>query len=261
MIEWFVKTKQLLKSIERKAQDALPLYQQGGKAASASVNGYMKAELQQLCEQWRARYPDDEHLFRSLGRHIGFGMDVDYSDIINSDIPELQERADSLLLADSRNQRFGFEELLHPAITKSSYDLYRNGHLREAVLNSITALFDLVRARTNCREDGDRLIGRVFSIENPLLTLSELETDSGQNDQKGFMQIFKGAYQGIRNPKAHSMTHDLTQLKAAQYLVFASLLARRVDEASADSPAARPSRASAFKPTSTPMQRAKRDRS
>ena len=33
------------------------------------------------------------------------------------------------------------------------------------------------------------------------------------------------------NPKAHSLAHDLTQLTAAQYLVFASLLARRVEEA------------------------------
>lgn len=252
MIEWYVKTKQLLKNIERKAQDALPLYAQGGKEASASIHGYMKADLQQLRDQWLARHPKDEHVFRDLGRHIGFGMDGDYSDIIKSDIPELEERAESLLLADSKSQRFGFEELLHPAIMKSSYDLFRNGHLREAVLNSVTALFDLVRARTNSQEDGDRLIGRAFSIENPLLTLSELETDSGQNDQKGFMQIFKGAYQGIRNPKAHSMTHDLTQLKAAQYLVFASLLARRVDEAKpVGLPAARPNRGSAPKPSSS----------
>ena len=99
------------------------------------------------------------------------------------------------------------------------------------MLNSITALFDHVRLRTKCEEDGDKLIGKVFSLAKPLLTLSELETESGQNDQKGFMQIFKGAYQGIRNPKAHSMTHDLTEMKAAQYLVFASLLARRIDEA------------------------------
>ena len=39
------------------------------------------------------------------------------------------------------------------------------------------------------------------------------------------------AYSGIRTPKAHSMTHDLTAIKAAQYLVLASLLARRIDEA------------------------------
>ncbi len=45
------------------------------------------------------------------------------------------------------------------------------------------------------------------------------------------MQILSGAYQGIRNTKAHSLEHDLDQVKAAQYLVFASLLARRVSEA------------------------------
>ena len=98
-------------------------------------------------------------------------------------------------------------------------------------MNSITSLFDDIRRRTNGNEDGDKLIGKVFSLDKPLLTLSELQTESGQNDQKRLMQIFKGAYQGIRNPKAHSMTHDLTAMKVAQYLVFASLLARRIDEA------------------------------
>jgi uncharacterized protein (TIGR02391 family) len=72
-----------------------------------------------------------------------------------------------------------------------------------------------------------------MSIGNPLLVLSELESESGQNDQKGFMQIFKVTYQGIRNPKAHTLNHDLDEMKAAQYLVFASMLARRVEEANA----------------------------
>jgi uncharacterized protein (TIGR02391 family) len=83
----------------------------------------------------------------------------------------------------------------------------------------------------NTKEDGEKLISKVFSIEHPLMILSELDSDSGQNVQKGFMQIFKGAYQGIRNPTAHSLNHELTQLESAQYLVFASLLARKVDEA------------------------------
>jgi uncharacterized protein (TIGR02391 family) len=125
----------------------------------------------------------------------------------------------------------GFENLLHPRIIKSSLDLYSNGHLRESVLNSITAVFDLIRELTGAQADGDRLIGQVLSLSDPILILSELDSESGQNDQKGFMQIYKGAYQGIRNPKAHSLTHNLNEIKAAQYLVFASLLARRIEEA------------------------------
>jgi uncharacterized protein (TIGR02391 family) len=125
----------------------------------------------------------------------------------------------------------GFEELLHPIITEHCYKLYKDGHYRDSVLNSVIAIYDYIRERSKSSEDGDRLIGQVFSMDNPVLVLSELETESGKNDQKGFMQIFKGAYQGIRNPKAHSLTHDLTPLKAAQYLIFASLLARRIEEA------------------------------
>lgn len=231
MIEWYVRTNRLLRALNAKAYDAIAEYQKGGKDATAAINGYMKADLQQLREHWLAEYPTDSEIFRALYRHIGFGMDGDYADILKSDLPDLDQHAEARLLADGKHQRFEFEELLHPAIMQGSYELYRNGHLREAVLNSVTALFDHIRHRTSCDEDGDKLIGRVFSIDKPLLTLSELQTDSGQNDQKGFMQIFKGAFQGIRNPKAHSMTYDLTPMKAAQYLVFASLLARRIDEA------------------------------
>ena len=124
-----------------------------------------------------------------------------------------------------------FRVLLHPIITEHALRQYDNGHLRDAVLNSIIAVFDLIRQKTGLKEDGDRLVGKVFSLDDPYLILSDIETESGQNDQKGFMQILKGSFQGIRNPKAHSLTHDLTAIKAAQYLVFASLLARRIDEA------------------------------
>ena len=124
-----------------------------------------------------------------------------------------------------------FEFLLHPVIIEHALPQYRNGHLRDAVLDSIVAVFDLIRRRTGLKGDGESLINAALSLEHPLLILSELDSQSGRDDQKGFIQIFKGAFQGVRNPKAHSMSHDLTPLKAAQYLVFASLLARRVDEA------------------------------
>jgi uncharacterized protein (TIGR02391 family) len=235
MVEWYLSVRNLLRALEQKARDALELYEEQGKDAAAAINGYMKTDYEQLWDIWSSRFPK-EHL-GSLGRHIGFGMDVDYRDIIDHDLPELAKRAEAHLLKESRAKKkqeqaqLGFEQLLHPIVMEHSYQLYRNGHLREAVLNSITALFDLIRSRSKVKDDGDRLIGQVFSLKSPILILTELDTESGRNDQKGFMQIFQGAYQGIRNPKAHSLTHDLTPEKAAQYLVFASLLLRRVEEA------------------------------
>lgn len=233
MIRWYLSVKNIIRDIEQKARDALPIYEQGGKEACAAINKYMSSDYERLWDLWRKRFPDEG--LGNLGRHVHFGIDCDYQDIINQDLPEIERRAEAHLLASVGEERpevdMGFEHLLHPIIVEHAYQLFRNGHLREAVLNSMTAVFDFIRARTGFEEDGDRLVGLVMSPNDPKLILSELGSESGQNDQKGFMQIFKGAYQGIRNPKAHSLTHDLTETKAAQYLVFASLLARRIEEA------------------------------
>ena len=102
-------------------------------------------------------------------------------------------------------QDLSLEALLHPVVREAAYDRFLNGHLREAVLNSILAIGDQLRARTGLELDGDELIGRALSLEDPYIVLSELKTTSGKNDQKGFMQILKGAFQGIRNPKAPAL--------------------------------------------------------
>lgn len=129
------------------------------------------------------------------------------------------------------DEQFSLSNLLHPTIKENAFQHYLDGHLRDSVLNAIIAVFDFIREKTGVAEDGDKLIGKVFSVKDPYLILSNIDSDSGVNDQTGFLQIYNGAFKGIRNPKAHTLNHDLTGFKAAQYLVFASLLARRVDEA------------------------------
>lgn len=135
------------------------------------------------------------------------------------------------LATSMADTKVGLEELLHPAVHEHAFQHYLNGHYRDAVLNAILAVFDLIRERTGLDLDGANLISETFSLDRARLILSEIKTESGRNDQKGFLQIFSGAYLGIRNPKAHSLVHDLDRNKAAQYLVFASLLARRIQEA------------------------------
>jgi uncharacterized protein (TIGR02391 family) len=136
----------------------------------------------------------------------------------------------SSMATSQAEKTYSFESLLHPAIYASSLKQFNDGHLREAVMNSVTAVYDLIRDRTKLRLDGNALASQAFGLEKGLLILSELGTESGDNDQKGFMQIYQGIYTGIRNPKAHTLHHDLDPFKAAQYLVMMSLLARRVDE-------------------------------
>jgi uncharacterized protein (TIGR02391 family) len=131
----------------------------------------------------------------------------------------------------NRSPQIGFEQLLHPLILEKTFQLYLDGHYRDAVLNSVIVVFDLIRARTGLAKDGAALASEALSLDRPRLILSELDTDSGRNDQKGFMQIIQGMYLGIRNPKAHSLTHDIDEHKAAQYLIFTSLIIRRIADA------------------------------
>jgi uncharacterized protein (TIGR02391 family) len=124
-----------------------------------------------------------------------------------------------------------FSYLLHPEIIEHALPKYQDGHFRNAVLDSVIAIFDLIRQRTGLSEDGNALIRKAFALPNPCLILSGLDSESGRNDQTGFLSIFQGIYQGVRNPNAHSLSNDFTKIEAAQYLVLASLLARRVEEA------------------------------
>jgi len=191
MIQWYLSVKNLIRSLEEKSRDALPLYEEGGKAASAAINSYMRSDYEQLWDIWEQKFPNES--LGNLGRHIHFGMNNDYHDIINHDLPSIEKKAEAHLKnsldEEQPMEHIGFEELLHPVISANAYQLYRNGHLRESVFNSITAVFDLIRERTGIEEDGDRLIGKAMSIDDPKIILSELETESGKNDQKGFMQI------------------------------------------------------------------------
>lgn len=79
-------------------------------------------------------------------------------------------------------------------------------------------------------KDGQDLMHKAFTVSNPLLIFEGMDTESGRNVQEGYMQIFAGAMQGIRNPKAHE-NMSISREDAVKRLVLASLLMDKIDEA------------------------------
>ena len=245
VLTWLIEVNRALRGIRIKAQDALRLLddskgedEEGASAGIEQVKKYMQDDLDRLLNLVEERL--SSKALNNLRRHVHFGHEVDFRDILTWDLPELEQdietyalsRREKLLDRQIHEQReIGIEHLIHPVIRQAAWEQYEDGHLRDAVLNAFIAVFDQIRERTGLTLDGDALATQTFSVHDPYLVLSQVEDESGKSDQVGFMQIFQGAYRGIRNPKAHSLGHDLTDLKAAQYLVFASLLARRVHDA------------------------------
>jgi uncharacterized protein (TIGR02391 family) len=141
--------------------------------------------------------------------------------------------SDRELQVSAMDENISFpEDLLHPLIKQHAYPQFKDGRLRNAVLDALISVYDLIRERSSLELDGSNLIERAFSLTDPRLIISNLDSESGRNEQKGFIEILKGAYSGVRNVNAHSLQNNLDSQTAAQYLVLASLLAKKVYSAS-----------------------------
>lgn len=123
--------------------------------------------------------------------------------------------------------------LLHPKVASIARSRFEAGHRADAVESALKEINDLVkeivRQSTNQEFDGADLMNRAFSIQNPIVRLDDLSTETGRNVQKGFMQIFAGSMTGVRNPKAHKNI-EIDEQHAMHLLFLASLLMFKIGE-------------------------------
>lgn len=121
---------------------------------------------------------------------------------------------------------------LHPLIQEASSDLLRDGHAGAAVFEAFKALEVRVKSLTGLRRrSGKDLMAQAFRPDGPLLAINVGDGESDVDEQAGFHLLFMGAMQGVRNPKAHAPFQSLDADRAFEYLAFASLLMRRIDDA------------------------------
>lgn len=230
MIDKYVALNRALRNITAAAREAADAEQyETNSFATGVAHTLLNRSISDLLHLW------PEELDKSLVDQLKSKLDkADYSayyDIAASIVPQIENTIDGYFSSQPVGDvSTAILDILHPKVTASCYNHFRAGHYRDAILNAIISTFDLIRERTGLDKDGAELVAEAFSLQHPLLVFSDLETESGRNDQKGFIQILQGAYLGVRNPKAHSLQSDADQVSCAQYLVFASLLCRRIEE-------------------------------
>lgn len=127
-----------------------------------------------------------------------------------------------------------FWEHLHPTVVNFAKPRFESGHLADAIEACLKEVNAAVKARNKERTgkefDGADLMRNTFSPKNPVITLADQSTESGKNEQQGYMDIFAGAMTGIRNPKAHGNI-VIDEKRAIHLLYLASLLMYKLDEA------------------------------
>jgi len=127
-----------------------------------------------------------------------------------------------------------FWSIIHPVIIKISRKRFEDSHFADAAESAFkevnNRVKDHVKNLTGREVHGSSLMTHAFSLDKPLITLADLETETGRSIQIGYMQIFSGSMTGIRNPKAHANL-IIEKARSIHFLFLASLLMFKLDEA------------------------------
>lgn len=115
---------------------------------------------------------------------------------------------------------------LHPMVEQVATRYWTIGAYDTALLQVCVALDNQVQAKTGSSESGTKLMRSVFSPNKPILTINPRF-----GNQQGFMDLFAGVMDAIRNPRAHHQQAHLTREEALEWLAFLSALFRVLDAA------------------------------
>ena len=126
-----------------------------------------------------------------------------------------------------------FWKEIHPKITEIAESRFKAGHFADAAESSFkeinSCVKKIVKKMTREELDGSSLMKNAFSLNNPIIVLDDLSTESGKNIQLGYMEIFSGSMIGIRNPKVHANL-NITENRAKHFIFLASLLMFKIEE-------------------------------
>ena len=119
---------------------------------------------------------------------------------------------------------------IHAEVTKYCTTELLQDNYFHAVYEASKGLAQRIRDLSGIEGNGAALVDKVFSIDNPILALNFLKSDTEKSEHKGFAQLLKGCFGAVRNPLAHE-PKILWQGEedAADYFSLISLLHRRLD--------------------------------
>lgn len=143
------------------------------------------------------------------------------------------EMAQTLDEAEERAQtiRAKFQgRRLHPEVLKYCRAELMQDNYFHAVFEATKGLAQRIRDLSGIQADGAVLVDRVFSIDQPVLAINSLRTETEKTEHKGFAALLKGCFAAVRNPLAHEPKILWEgEDDAADYLALISLLHRKLD--------------------------------
>lgn len=121
---------------------------------------------------------------------------------------------------------------IHHQIVSVAKNRFDDGYYADSVESAFKEINSRVKKiyldRTGIEKDGTKLMQAAFSVQNPIIKIGDISTDTGRDIQQGYMEMFSGSVKGIRNPKAHN-NQTISKSDAIRKLHFASMLMYKID--------------------------------
>ena len=164
--------------------------------------------------------------------NVPFGMEEKLweaiSYMVDTTIGVLQNEV--LSLKEEKNDDYW--QIMHPEIVKVSKQRFDAGLYAaavEAAFKEINSrVKEMYQQKSGNTKDGTELMYSAFAAKNPILQFAPTSHYSEFDVQEGYMHMFAGAMQGIRNPKAHA-NETIDKEDALRKLAFASMLMYKLD--------------------------------
>jgi uncharacterized protein (TIGR02391 family) len=117
---------------------------------------------------------------------------------------------------------------LHPTVQQVAASRFASAHYSDAIQKACTALEKAVQVKSGQPKTatGTSVMTTAFSQKNALIHMADDPTE-----QFGFMNLYQGAVQALRNHFAHNLTELTDAARALEWLSFISALFYKLDEA------------------------------
>jgi uncharacterized protein (TIGR02391 family) len=141
-------------------------------------------------------------------------------------IPEAEERAGRLRGALLQRR-------VHPDVLRFCRAELLQENYFHAVFEATKSVAEKIRAKTGLGSDGAELVDAAFKVEDPLLAINTLRSETERSEQKGFGNLLKGMFGTFRNVTGHApkITWPISEEDALDLLSLVSYMHRRLDAA------------------------------
>lgn len=127
-------------------------------------------------------------------------------------------------------------QYIHPKFGEEPKERFLHGFYADAIFAATNILMDRLRKINRNIDpssqdiDGADLVGKLFSNKDPKIILFNDNTNTGENKQRGYVEMFRGWVSAIRNGRAHDFLEKITEIEAFQELAFMSMLMTALDK-------------------------------